>query len=161
LPLPRPLLSNDLARKDERNSRINVVRRGIFSMGRLWSSKARVSTKRLVFITKVWSAATSAIEAFTWSKRDMKQIEAVLWKLGKKLLPRRGKQITTGDDGKETFKAMKNAEARRKLRLLTLVTERDVKQLKWMQRMLKDPENQGHNGGRQDRRQSESVGQDV
>ncbi len=58
-----PLLSNDLSLKDERRSRINAIRRGFLSMGKFWTSKARFSTKRFVFISKVWVAATSAIES--------------------------------------------------------------------------------------------------
>ena len=113
-------------------------------MGKFWTSKARFSTKRLVFISKVWGAATSAIESLLWSKRDMKQMEAVLWKLGKKLLPRWGNKIEKYEDGNETFTAIKADEVRRKLKLPTLSIERDVRQLKWTQQMLRDPEHHVH-----------------
>ena len=85
--------------------------------------------------------ATSAIEAFNWLAKDMKLIEAVLWKLGRRLFYRWGNTIGEDENGNENYKAIKSEEVRKRLRLPTLATERDTKQL---HKMLATPENYVH-----------------
>ena len=73
----------------------------------------------------------------------MKKMEAVLWSLGKKLLKRWGNKVGNNEE-KEIYQALKTDEVRRKLKIPTLAVERDVRQLKWTQQMLREPENHVH-----------------
>lgn len=75
-------------------------------MGRFWSSRIPFKSKRMLFLAKVWSAATSCLEVMCWTRRDLRGFDGLIAKLGRRMLRRWGNQVDEGEDGTR-YKAMR------------------------------------------------------
>ena len=136
-----PYFQHRFSNTTELNKRIQAIRAGFYSMGRFWWKCRNMGSIRVVFLAKVLSAAYSGLTAFVLTAAEMQKLDRVLMGLMRSVSKGTAcqKQYDEEHDAL-TYQSRTNAWVRHKFQIATTDVELCVARLKWMQTMVRSPE---------------------
>ena len=113
-----------------------AVRTAWLSMGRFWTVKGHLATKRIIFGCKVLGAAVAAAETYAWHDSEMQEINSVLCNYMRVMLRGRAKTVENG-----RVRQWPNQRLHEHWRIPPVSVEVAVRRFVWLQAMLRDETN--------------------
>ena len=126
----------------ERQYRLKAIQVAWTSFRPFFVSSAMFRFRRLVFMSVVYNAGTSGLEAYAMTKSDYDAIETCILKYARVLLKGAGcdkSKQEEDDTGTIKYKAMTNDDVWRRLGLTPCRLEVSIRKMKWMQNVAEHP----------------------
>ena len=124
----------------ERTRRIKSTYNAYYMFSRFWKSSTRWSLKRLVFKGLIKSKLLSGLSAFLPTKFDFDKLDAVICKLGRKVMKGGACAKDFDKEGNITaYYSVDNSKVRKFMQIATTEVELQVERLKMLQNIARDP----------------------